>query len=100
MEQTNFATLCMLVFGILGVIGIIAWMATMTQNKDNGAEIRKNLSIIGGISGGLIFAFGIVAYNYFSINVNYLTPFLFVLSFINLFLSLFAISAATLQIVS
>jgi hypothetical protein len=99
MERINIVTLSMLGFGLAGIGGILFWMGTITQNKDNGAEIRKNLSIIGGVSGLLIFVFGIIAYNYFSVNVNYLTPFVFVMSFVNLFLSLFAVTAASLQVV-
>lgn len=89
----------MLAAGLAGIIGILIWMGTLTQNKENGTEIRKNLAIVGGVSGFIIFFFAVAAYNYLSVNVNYLTPFMFVLGFINLFLSLFAVSASSLQIV-
>ncbi len=99
MERNDMYTFMMLGAGLAGIIGIIAWMGNMTQDKDSGPEIRKNLGIMGGVSFIIILFFGFAAYNYFSINVNYLTPFLFIMSFINIFLSLFAVSAATLKIV-
>jgi hypothetical protein len=99
LQNSNFWACVMLFFGLAGIGGILGWMGMLTQDKDNGVEIRKTLGIIGGVSGLLIFFFGIAAYNYFSVNVNYLTPFVFIMSFVNLFLSMFAVSAASLQIV-
>jgi hypothetical protein len=90
----------MLGLGLAGIIAIIVWMAFLTQNKDNGAEIKKNLAIVAGVTVILIGLFGAAAYIYFTANTNYLTPFLLVMTFINLFLSLFATSAATLQLVN
>ena len=90
----------MLGLGLVGIIAIIIWMAFLTQNKDNGAEIQKNLAIVAGVTGILIGLFAASAYIYFTANTNYLTPFLLVMTFINLFLSLFATSASTLQLVN
>jgi len=89
----------MLGTGLIGLVSITLWLGFLTQNKDNATEIQKNLVIVAGISGALIFVFGIAAYIYFSANTNYLTPFLLVMSFINLFLSVFAVSSSSLQIV-
>ena len=82
-----------------GIIGIIIWLSVLTQNNDNAAEIRKNLAIIGGVTGILIGVFAAAAYVYFMANINYLTPFLLIMTFVNLFLSLYATAAASLQIV-
>ena len=98
MDWAAFWPNLMLGAGLLGITGILVWMGMLTQNKDKAGEIRKNLAIIGGVSGGVIFVFAVAAYNYLSVNVNYLTPFVFILSIVNLFLSLFAVSAATLQV--
>lgn len=88
----------MLGLGVTGVLALTIWMGFMTQNKDNGPEIQKNLWIVFGVVGVLIGLFGAAAYIYFTANTNYITPFLLVMTFLNLFLSLFATSAATLQI--
>lgn len=101
MEPTNnYVVGGVLGLFLLGVVGIIAWMGILTQNKDKGAEIQKSLTIIASLTGVLVFLFGVAAYVYFTANVNYLTPFLFVLSFVNLFLSIYAVSAASLSVTS
>jgi hypothetical protein len=97
--MTDLPVWIMLGLGLAGIIAIIVWMAFLTQNKDNGAEIQKNLAIVAGVTGILIGLFAASAYIYFTANTNYLTPFLLVMTFINLFLSLFATSASTLQLV-
>ena len=89
----------MLVLGIGGMIAIIVWLSFLTQNKDNASEIQKNLVIVAAVSGVLTILFGIAAYIYFTANTNYLTPFLLVITFVNMFLSLFAISTSSLQII-
>lgn len=96
--MTDLPVWIMLGLGLGGIVSMIVWMAFLTQNKDNGPEIQKNLWIVFGVVGALIALFGAAAYMYFTANTNYLTPFLLVVTFINLFLSLFATSAATLQI--
>jgi hypothetical protein len=88
----------MLSLGLVGVFGLTIWMGFLTQNKDNGTEIKKNLGIVAGITAVLITMFAAAAYMYFSANINYLTPFLMIMTFVNLFLSLFATSAATLGV--
>ncbi len=88
----------MMSLGFVGIFGLTIWMGFLTQNKDNGAEIKKNLGIVAGVTGILIAMFAAAAYMYFSANINYLTPFLMIMTFVNLFLSLFATSAATLGV--
>lgn len=86
--------------GLLGIVGISLALGFLTQNKDNGAEIQKNLGIIAGVTGILVLLFGVVAYIYFTANINYLPPFLLVMTFVNMLLSVFAVSASSLQVVN
>ena len=86
--------------GVLGIVGISMALGFLTQNKDNGADIQKNLGIIAGITGILVILFGVVAYIYLTANINYMGPFVLVMSFVNLLLSIFAVSAASLQVVN
>jgi len=97
--MTDLPVWIMLGIGLAGIIAITVWLGFLTQNKDNATEIQKNLAIVAGVSGALIFVFAIAAYIYFAANTNYLTPFLLVMTFINLFLSVFAVSTSTLQII-
>jgi hypothetical protein len=97
--MADTAVYIMMGLGIVGMLVIIGMMGFWTQNKDNGAEIQKNLGIVAGVTGIIIlFLFAPAAYIYFMANVNYLTPFLLIMCFVNLFLSLFAVSAATLNL--
>jgi hypothetical protein len=84
--------------GIVGILGITVWMGFLTQNKDKGSEIKLQLGIVALIVAALIGVFGVAAYMYFTANVNYLTPFLLFMTFINLFLSTFAVSVSTIQV--
>jgi len=90
----------LLIIGIIGIVGLSITMGFLTQNKDNGAEIQKNLAIVAGVTGILVILFGVVAYMYFSTNTNYLPPFVLIMTFVNLLLSVFAVSAASLQVVN
>jgi hypothetical protein len=98
--KTDLLVWIMLGLGLAGIVGITIWLGFLTQNKDNASEIQKNLSIIAGISAVIIALFGVTAYVYFSANVAYLSPFILIMTFVNLFLSTFAISAASLQVVN
>lgn len=88
----------MLGLGLSGLIAIIVWLGFLTNNKDNANEIQKNLGIVTAVTGVLILIFGGAAYMYFTTDVNALTPFLLVMTFVNMFLSLVAVSTASLGI--
>ena len=97
---TELPVLVMLGIGLAGIVGMIIWLGMLTQNKDNGAEIQKNLAIVASIVAVLVFLFGASAYVYFMSNTLYLTPFLLVMTFINMGLSVIAVSAASLSVVN
>jgi hypothetical protein len=88
----------MLGLGLSGLVAIIIWLSFLTNNKDNANEIQKNLGIVTAVTGVLMFIFGGAAYMYFTTDVNALTPFLLIMTFVNMFLSLVAVSAASLGI--
>jgi hypothetical protein len=97
--QTDPIIWTLLGLGMTGVIAILIWMGFLTQNKDNASEIRKNLGIVAGISAILIGIFGFVAYMYFIQNPGYIPFFTLIMLFVNLFLSVFAVSASSLSVV-
>lgn len=96
--MSDFVVNVLLALGLAGVVGIMFALGFLPQNPDHGSEIKKNLGIISGVTGILIFIFGAVAYMYFTTNVNYLTPFLIIMTFVNLLMSLIAVSAASLSV--
>lgn len=97
--MTDYPVYILLTLGVFGIIGVIIWLGILTRNKDNGDQIQKNLGIVAAISAVLVGLFGVTAYVYFSANVGYVTPFVLIMTFVNTFLSLFAVSAASLQVV-
>jgi hypothetical protein len=98
--MTDIIVRVLLVVGILGIVGISIALGFLTQNKDHGSEIQKNLAIVAGVTGILVLLFGCVAYMYLTANINYMAPFVLIMTFINLFMGMFAISAASLQVVN
>ncbi len=82
------------------MISIMVWLGFLTQNKDNAAEIQKNLGIVGAVSAILIAIFGVVSYIYFTANPGYIPFFVLIMTFVNLFISVFALSAASLSVVN
>ena len=98
--MADTSVMVMLGLGLLGIIGVIVWMSFLTQNKDKGAEIRIELGIVGGVVGVIVGIFAIASYMYFTANVNLLSPFLLWMTFFNMFLSLFAVSVSTVQVLN
>lgn len=92
------SSMWLLGIGLVGILAVFIWMGFLTQDKDKGADIKLQLGIIASVTGVLLFIFGIAAYMYFTANVNYLTPFLLITTFLNMFMSIFAIAASTIQL--
>jgi hypothetical protein len=95
---TKYGTNILLGLGISGIIGMGIYVGLSPANKDNANEIRVQLGIITGVTVGLCFLFGIIAYMYFTSYPAYLTNFILIMTFINLAMSIFATGAATLNI--
>jgi hypothetical protein len=98
MDTGKISLYVMLGLGLSGLVAIVIWLGFLTQNKDNANEIQKNLGIVTAVTGVLMLIFGGAAYMYFTTDVNALTPFLLIMTFVNMFLSLVAVSAASLGI--
>ena len=95
---TNGLLYVMLGLGLSGLTAVMVWLGFLTNNKTNGNEIQKQLGIVTAVTGVLVLIFGGAAYMYFTTDVNALTPFLLVMTFVNMFLSLVAVSASSLGI--
>lgn len=98
MDRGKLSLYVMLGIGLIGLVTVVVWLGFLTNNKDNANEIQKNLGIVTAVTGVLMFIFGGAAYMYFTTDVNALTPFLLVMTFVNMFLSLVAVSTASLGI--
>jgi hypothetical protein len=94
--KTNASNI-LLGLGCLGIVGVAIGMGFLTRDKDKAEEITTKLSVICGVVVFLCILFAIAAYIYFSSYPAYLTNFVLVMTFVNLALSMFAVSAATVR---
>lgn len=95
--KTNASNI-LLGIGCAGIVGVAIGMGFLTRDKDNAQKISTELGIICTAVVFLCILFGIAAYIYFSSYPAYLTNFVLVMTFVNLALSMFAVSAATIRI--
>ena len=96
--MADTSVMVMLGLGLLGIVSVIVWMSFLTQNKDRGAEIKIELGIVGGLTAVIVGIFAIASYMYFNANINLQPNFVLWMTFFNLFLGLFAVSVATIQV--
>jgi len=80
------------------VLTVIIYIGTTSPSSDN-VNYKNQLAIIGGVTAAAVIIFTILAYIYFNTNMQYLTPFLLISYSFNMFLSIFAVSVATLKLV-
>jgi hypothetical protein len=92
------ATNILLGLGAVIIVVLVVLVGLNPINKDNANEIRKTLAIIGGVAGILCLILAIASYMYFTSYPAYLTNFILIMTFLNLGLSIFATSAATVNI--
>jgi hypothetical protein len=98
--MTDTVVWVLLGLGLTGIVSLVVWLGFLTQNKDNASEIRKNLGIVGGITAVLVGIFAVVSYIYFTVNPGYIPMFALILTFINLFLSTFAVASSSLSVIN
>jgi hypothetical protein len=98
--ESNWLVWVMLLIALGGIVGLTVWLGFLTQNKDNASEIQKSLTIVSVITVVIVGLFGAAAYIYLSANVAYATPFILVMTFVNLALSTIAVSVASLNTIN
>ncbi len=96
MNEYIIPILSVLLFGC--VLAVIIYIGTMSPSSDN-VNYKNQIAIIGGITAVAVIIFTILVYIYFNTNMQYLTPFLLMSNSFNMFLSVFAVSVATLKFV-
>jgi hypothetical protein len=88
----------LLALGCVGIFAVIIMMGLASQSKDKSDEIKKQLGAIFAITFILCALFALAAYIYFSSYPSYLTNFVLVMTFVNLALSIFAVSVSTINV--
>ena len=92
------STNLLLIVGCIGIAGLTIAIGFLTNKKDKGDQIKAELGIVATIAGVLCFLFAVISYIYFMSYPAYLTNFILILTFINLALSIFAVSVATINV--
>lgn len=97
MNYSDYVQITLIVILIAGLAGVIYTLGLFVGDKDNLSEIQKKLAIISGSSSALILMLGIFTYLYLRVNPGAFVPFVLVMLFVNLELSLTAVSVSVLQ---
>jgi hypothetical protein len=95
--QDNLPYILFGVFG-LGLLSLYLYIGFGSSQTDNASEINKQIGIVAGVTTVLVLLFGVITYVYFSVNVNYITPYLLVSNNINLLLSIIAVAISSLRL--
>jgi hypothetical protein len=80
---------------IVTSVGILSYL---TQNKDNSENINAKIGAVTGVASVAVILFGIVAYIYFTTNKAYMTNFILIMTFLNMLLSIIAVSTAVINV--
>jgi hypothetical protein len=96
--NSNTVAVGLLSLVLAGLIGIYIYIGIMAGKLDNANEVSKHIGIIAGTTGVLLIIFTVLSFYYFTTNVTYATPYLLIMSGVNAFLSLLAVSVATIQV--
>jgi uncharacterized membrane protein len=98
--SSNLPLKILMAFVVVGIVALfmtLGFLSPNIDNPDNANEIKKNLGIISVVLAIIVGILGIVSYMYFTANPAYITQFTILVVFVNMFLSLFALSASTLN---
>lgn len=98
MEPSQYIPIGLLSLILLSFFGIYLYIGLSSGNSTNANEISKHIAVIAGSTGALLILFTVLSFYYFTANVNYATPYLLIMSGVNSFLSLFALSVASMQV--
>jgi hypothetical protein len=97
MTWADYIQIFLIILLVGGLAGVIYTLGLFVGDKDNLSEIQKKLAIISGTSAALILMLGIFSYLYLRVNPGAFVPFVLVMLFLNLELSLTAVSVSVLQ---
>jgi hypothetical protein len=98
MEKNQFYSY--LATGILGaaLVGLYIYIGSYVGNNNTNNDLSKHLKIVGAVTAALTLIYGLLTYFYFMTNLNAVTPYLLISQTVVLWLSLFALSASSIQV--
>jgi len=87
------------VLALIAVIVILVLLAQLQKQKEMNSDIEKTIVIYATVSAVVIAGLGVACYIYFTYNMEYSTPFIITMSFINTFLCIVALASSTQQVI-
>ena len=100
MSSDKIVVAILIGISLAGIIAVTFLLGFSTRNLDNGSEIQKQIGIYAGITAIVTIILAVASYFYFSTNTNYMTPFLLIMVFVNMFLSVLSVSISTLSVMN
>ena len=97
MDWPEIIQLILLILSVSGLGGVIYVLGTLAGDKNNLNDVQRSMSIITAVSSVIVLLLGIFSYMYIRINPQSFVPFVLILMFVNLEISLIAVSASVLQ---
>jgi len=88
----------LLFLGIGLIVTSVGILSYLTQNKDNAENINAKIGAVTGVTSVAVLLFGIVAYIYFTTNKAYMTNFILIMTFLNMLLSIIAVSTSVINV--
>lgn len=99
MVDTNqVVSISLITLIIVGLAGLYLYIGLKAGKADSANEVSKHIAIVSGSTGALVILFTLLSFYYFTANINYATPYLLIMSGVNTFLSLIALSVGTIQV--
>jgi hypothetical protein len=92
--------LVLLVIILAGLAGVGYSISQMIGNKDNLADVQKQMTVIAATTSAIVVMTGIFTYLWASTNPGALIPLIIFMLFLNLELSIISLSASVIQQVS
>jgi hypothetical protein len=92
--------LVLLVIILAGLAGVGYSISQMIGNKDNLADVQKQMTIIAATTSAIVVMTGIFTYLWVRTNPGVLVPLVIFMLFLNLELSIVSLSASVIQQVS
>ena len=91
----------LLILAVLSCVGVtVGYISYAAGTSDNRNELQKHISILTAVNVFIVLTLGFLFYYYVQKNIDSFIPMTIILTCFNMFLSIMAVSVATLQQVS
>ena len=97
MDWPSIIQLSLIVLIVAGLGGVIYVLSTFAGDKNNLNDVQRNMGIITAVTSVMVLLLGVLSYLFIRINPQVFVTLVLILLFLNLEISLIAVSASVLQ---